>query len=125
VDQGPVDSGSTRWWAGIVTVGIGVAGLVGVFAIATWAWSGTDRLAAIGAIASPIVAVVTAYFGIQASQSASQQAGKAQATAGLAQMDALATRAKSEIAKAAGSAPVTDVASAEQVADDAWKRVTG
>jgi hypothetical protein len=125
VDQGPVDSGSSRWWAGIVTVGIGVAGLVGVFAIATWAWSGTDRLAAIGAIASPIVAVVTAYFGIQASQSASQQAGKAQATAGLAQMDALATRAKGEIAKAAGSAPVSDVASAEQVAEDAWKRVTG
>ena len=125
MDQGPLDSGSTRWWAGIVTVAIGVAGLVGVFAIATWAWSGTDRLAAIGAIASPIVAVVTAYFGIQASQSASQQAGKAQVTAGLAQMDALATRAKVEIAKAAGAAPVSDVASAQQEAEDAWKRVTG
>jgi len=125
MDQGPLDSGSTRWWAGIVTVAIGVAGLVGVFAIATWAWSGTDRLAAIGAIASPIVAVVTAYFGIQASQSASQQAGKAQVTAGLAQMDALATKAKVEIAKAAGAAPVSDVASAQQEAEDAWKRVTG
>jgi hypothetical protein len=108
-----------------VTVLIGVAGLVGVFAIATWAWSGTDRLAAIGAIASPIVAVVTAYFGIQASQAASQQAGKAQATAGLAQMDALATKAKVEIAKAAGTAPVSDIASAQQVAEEAWNRVTG
>ena len=123
--QVPADSGSTRWWAGIVTVALGVAGLVGVFAIATWAWSGTDRLAAIGAIASPIVAVVTAYFGIQASQSASQQAGRAQATAGLALMDALATKAKDEIAKAAVAPPVSDIASAQQAAEDAWKRVTG
>jgi hypothetical protein len=125
VAQVPDESGSSRWWAGIVTVAIGVAGLVGVFAIATWAWSGTDRLAAIGAIASPIVAVVTAYFGIQASQSASRQAGQAQAAAGLARMDALASKAKNEIAKAAAAAPMTDVASAEQAAEDAWKRVAG
>ncbi len=123
--QAPVDSGSSRWWAGIVTVGLGVAGLVGVFAIATWAWSGSDRLAAIGAIASPIVAVVSAYFGIQASQSASQQAGQAQAVAGLARMDALGMKAKSELAKAAGSAPLTDVSDAQQAAEEAWKRITG
>jgi hypothetical protein len=119
------DPNEARWWAGILTVAIGVGGLVGVFAIATWAWTGTDRLAAIGAIASPIVAVVTAYFGIQASASASQQAGKAQAAAGLAQMDALASKAKGEIAKVAFAPPVGDVATAQQAAEDAWKRVTG
>jgi ABC-type multidrug transport system fused ATPase/permease subunit len=118
------DPNEARWWAGIVTVTVGVAGLVGVFAIATWAWSGTDRLAAIGAIASPIVAVVTAYFGIQASQSASQQAGRAKAEAGLAKMDALASKTKGEIAKAAAAAPIGDVAMAQQAAEEAWKRVT-
>ena len=123
--QDPADANEARWWAGIVTVAIGVGGLVGIFAIATWSWSGSDRLAAIGAIASPIVAVTTAYFGIQASASASRQAGKAQAAAGLAQMDALASKAKGEIAKMATAAPVGDVASAQQAAEDAWKRVTG
>jgi hypothetical protein len=111
--------------AGIAAVALGVAGLVGVFAIATWAWTGSDRLAAIGAIASPIVAVVSAFFGIHASQAASQQAGQAKEAADMARMDALATRAKTELTKAAVAPPETDVNAAEQTAEEAWKRITG
>jgi ABC-type multidrug transport system fused ATPase/permease subunit len=124
VAQGPSDSGSNRpSYVGLLAVTVGVVGLVGVFAIATWAWSGSDRLAAIGAIASPIVAVVSAFFGIHASQAASQQAGQAQAEAGMARMDALAARAKTELTKAVVAPSETDPNAAEQAAEDAWKRV--
>src|SRR5262245_20534069 len=58
-----------RWRYGLIAVGLGVGGLVVAFALAV-AFVRSDtttEVALIGAVAAPIVSLVTAYFGIQAS----------------------------------------------------------
>jgi hypothetical protein len=107
-------------WEALASVALGVAGLVVVFAIATWAWSGSDRLAAIGAIASPIVAVVSAYFGIRVSQSSAEQMGAAKTEADLAKLGALESNAMSALTTQAQQPPAADP---DAAAAEAWEEV--
>lgn len=79
--QGPKNagaggSGDRRWEYGLWAVLIGVGGLVVAFAIVALAWSDQTGVAAIGAIAGPIAAIVSAYFGIQYSQKAAADAAE-------------------------------------------------
>jgi hypothetical protein len=69
-------SGDRRWEYGLWAVLIGVGGLVVAFAIVALAWSDQTGVAAIGAIAGPIAAIVSAYFGIQYSQKAAADAAE-------------------------------------------------
>ncbi len=73
-NAGTGGSGDRRWEYGLWAVLIGVGGLVVAFAIVALAWSDQTGVAAIGAIAGPIAAIVSAYFGIQYSQKAASEA---------------------------------------------------
>jgi hypothetical protein len=89
--------GNDRWRLGIWAVFAGLACLLGIFALVAFKWRSDQGVAALGAVASPIVAIVSAYFGIQATQNASTQAAKAHEQAGEARAEA--TRATMESAQ--------------------------
>jgi hypothetical protein len=55
-------------------VAIAVAALVLAFAFTAFAWRDVAGIAALGAIAAPIAAVVGAYFGVQVSATAAREA---------------------------------------------------
>ena len=69
-------SDDNKWEFGLWAVLMGVLGLVIAFIVIAWRWHDQTGIAALGAIASPIVAMVTAYFGIQYTQKATENAAK-------------------------------------------------
>jgi hypothetical protein len=69
----PPDADARYRW-GIVVIGIGVGALVLAFLIVALFWQGPDGASALGIVASPIAAMVGAYFGIQASASSARSA---------------------------------------------------
>lgn len=95
--------------AGVLAVLIGVAGLVGVFAMVVFtSWKGSDGLAALGVISSPIAAIVGAFFGIHLSGKAAEVSQQNAATA-------------TQVAEAAA----TTAQQANQRADDAVRWLDG
>jgi hypothetical protein len=66
--------GEQRWTSGLVAVAVGVGALLIAFVIVATKWKDTTGIAALGVIASPIAAIVGAYFGIQVSATAAKDA---------------------------------------------------
>lgn len=105
-----------RFRYGLWAVGFGVAALVVAFAVTVLqieGWDPDKGLALFGAMASPLVAIVTAYFGIQASQ---QVATKAQDQAADAQNQAGQARAEAAVAQEQAVIAQTDAARAQEEA---------
>jgi hypothetical protein len=70
----PTETNSDRWKLGIPVVLIGVGGLVIAFFGVVAFWRDSNGVASLGIVASPIAAIVGAYFGIQMSSSAAKDA---------------------------------------------------
>ena len=63
-----------RWEIGLGAVLVGVVGLVIAFLVVALNWRNESGVAALGVVASPIAAIVSAYFGIQVGQRAAYDA---------------------------------------------------
>ena len=63
-----------RWKWGVIAVAVGAAALVGAFILVALKWRQDQGVAALGVVASPVVSIVAAYFGIQSSAEASTAA---------------------------------------------------
>lgn len=125
--------GRWRFRYGLWAVFIGALALVLAFAATLLLipdWNADKGLALFGALASPLVAVVTAYFGIQATQqvatqaqqqaaSAQNQAGAAEQRASQAQQQAGQAQVQVDAAKQQADAAKHEADAAQQLADAA------
>jgi hypothetical protein len=80
-----------RWSYGLLAVLIGVAALLIAFIAVLVVTEGfsSETIAALGVIASPIVAIVSAYFGIKATQGAAEATVEASRRVGEAEKEAM------------------------------------
>lgn len=69
-----------RWQFGLIAVALGVLAILAAFRLVMWNWRDGRGLVALGVIASPIAAMVGAYFGVQVTVAAAQDAQKRAAT---------------------------------------------
>jgi hypothetical protein len=72
-DEADPDSDSRYRWA-LIALGIGVGAVILAFLVVALFWRGPDGASALGIVASPIAAMVGAYFGIQVSASSAKTA---------------------------------------------------
>jgi hypothetical protein len=86
------DSDNSRWRYGLVAVALGVGALSIVAPIIVWL-NPTGAASVVGVVASPIAAIIGAYFGVQVSGSAAKDAQDRAATAERDRANALADRA--------------------------------
>jgi hypothetical protein len=86
-----VESDARYKW-GLVAVGIGVGAIILAFLIVALLWRGPDGASALGIVASPIAAMVGAYFGIQVSAASAKTAQEEARTARKQAVDATAGR---------------------------------
>ena len=98
-----------RWLYGLGSVGIGVLALLIAYIVFVLKGSPSTGATALGAIASPIAAMVAAYFGVQASTSAAKDS---QASAKTAQKAALDSQANAQSAHQQKTAALAQAASA-------------
>ncbi len=108
---GPPDPADARdrWVFGLGSVGIGVLALLIAYVVFVLKGSPSTGATALGAIASPIAAMVAAYFGVQASTSAAKDS---QASAKTAQKAAQDSQANAQSAHEQKSAALAQAASA-------------
>ena len=71
-DADPNPDSRYRW--ALIALGIGVGAVILAFLIVAVFWRGPDGASALGIVASPIAAMVGAYFGIQVSASSAKTA---------------------------------------------------
>ncbi|MCD2191903.1 hypothetical protein LQ327_00675 [Actinomycetospora endophytica] len=67
------ESDSRYKWS-LIALGIGLAAVILAFLVVALFWRGPDGASALGIVASPIAAMVGAYFGIQVSASSAKTA---------------------------------------------------
>jgi hypothetical protein len=99
--RGDGQFGRWRWQFGLFAVGGGLVTLLLAFLLVVTSWPTNQGIAALGVITSPIVAIVSAYFGIQATQQAAAQTAAAHEQAGEAKEEASRARATAVVAEQA------------------------
>src|SRR5215475_1460157 len=111
-----MDDNNGKWEYGLLAVLIGVGGLAGVFTLVAFRWHDQTGIAALGTIASPIVAIVSAYFGVQSAQKATKaitDAGVEVGKANKSKSDAIETLRTALLPK------LTEAAQAQSMTDSA------
>jgi len=103
-EEPDAESDGSRWQFGLIAVAIGVVAILAAFALVMWNWRDDRGLVALGVIASPIAAMVGAYFGVQVSASAAKDA---QNRAAASEKGA---QARATVAEADKTSALTDVA---------------
>lgn len=98
---------NSKWTYGLGAVIVGVGALLIAFAIVVLKSKTDDGLAALSVIASPIAAIIGAYFGIQISGEAAKSANEAakDANAKAVQAEDDKTKALNDVAVVMGQLP--------------------